>query len=53
MKVIGINGSSRKGGNTTFLIRTVFEQLENEGIETELIELADKEIKGCMGCFCM
>jgi len=51
MKVIGINGSSRKGGNTSILIKTVFEQLEKEGIETELIELADKEIKGCMGCF--
>jgi len=51
MKVIGINGSSRKGGNTSILIKTVFQQLEKEGIETELIELADKEIKGCMGCF--
>ena len=51
MKVIGINGSSRKGGNTNILIKTVFEQLEKVGIKTELIELADKEIKGCMGCF--
>ena len=51
MKVIGINGSSRKGGNTTILIKTVFKQLEKDGIETELIELTDKTIKGCMGCF--
>ena len=51
MRVIGINGSARKGGNTSILINTVFKELENKGIETELIELADKEIKGCMGCF--
>lgn len=51
MKVIGINGSARKGGNTAIIIKTVFEELEEKGIETELIELADKEIKGCKGCF--
>lgn len=51
MKVIGINGSARKGGNTSILIKTIFEELEKEGIETELIELADKTIKGCIGCF--
>lgn len=51
MKVIGINGSSRKNGNTAILIKTVFEQLEKVGIDTELVELADKEIVACMGCF--
>lgn len=51
MKVIGINGSSRKNGNTAILIKTVFEELEKAGIETELVELADKEIGACMGCF--
>ena len=48
MKVIGINGSSRKGGNTSILIKIVFHQLEKEGIETELIELADKENSECL-----
>lgn len=51
MKVIGINGSARKDGNTSILMKTVFKELEKEGIETELIELADKTIKGCIGCF--
>lgn len=51
LKVIGINGSARKDGNTAILIKTVFEELEKEGIETELVQLCDKEIKGCMGCF--
>ena len=48
MKVIGINGSARKGGNTAILINTVFEELENKGIEIELIELADKENSECL-----
>ena len=51
MKVIGINGSARKDGNTAILIRKVFEELNNAGIETELIQLADKEIQPCRGCF--
>lgn len=51
MKVIGINGSARKNGNTSIIIKTIFMELEKKGIETELIELADKTVKGCMGCF--
>ena len=41
MKVIGINGSGRKDGNTAVLIRTVFEELHKQNIETELIQLRD------------
>lgn len=37
MKVIGINGSARKNGNTAILIRTIFEELNKKGVETELI----------------
>ncbi|WP_234117777.1 flavodoxin family protein [Clostridium hydrogenum] len=51
MKVIGISGSARKDGNTAILIETVFKELKNQGIETELIQLFDKEIKNCKGCF--
>ena len=51
LKVVGINGSVRKDGNTAILIKAVFDELEKEGIETELVQLSDKEIKGCMGCF--
>lgn len=50
MKVIGINGSPRKDGNTAILIKAVFEELTTQGIETELIQLADHPIKGCTGC---
>lgn len=51
MKVIGINGSSRKDGNTAIIIGKVFDKLNKEGIETELIQLADYEIQPCRGCF--
>lgn len=51
MKVIGINGSSRKDGNTAVIINAVFEELNKKGIETELIQLADYEICPCRGCF--
>lgn len=54
MKVLAINGSARKEGNTTALIKHVFAELEKEGIQTELIELAGKKVRGCVACFkCM
>lgn len=51
MKVMAFNGSARKDGNTAILIRTVFKELEMEGIETELLQLAGKKIQGCTACF--
>jgi multimeric flavodoxin WrbA len=50
MKVIGINGSPRRGGNTGILIKTVFQELEKEGIETEFIQLGGKLVHGCTAC---
>ena len=50
MKVIAINGSARKDGNTADLVRRVFEALEAEGIETEMIQLAGKTLRGCTAC---
>lgn len=51
MKVIGINGSARKDGNTAIAIRRVFSVFEKEGIETELIQLAGKPVTGCRACY--
>ena len=50
MKVIAFNGSARKDGNTAILIRRVFAELEAEGIETELVQLAGQTIRGCTAC---
>ena len=50
MKVVAFNGSPRRDGNTTILIKHVFSELEKEGIETELVQLSDKVIHGCIAC---
>lgn len=51
MKVVAFNGSARKDGNTAILVRKVFEELEKEGIATELVQLAGKKIRGCTACY--
>jgi multimeric flavodoxin WrbA len=50
MKVIGINGSARKDGNTAIIIKAIFSELNKNGIETELIDLSNTKINGCIGC---
>lgn len=50
MKVLGINGSARKDGNTAILIQTVFNELTKEGIETELVQLSENKVEGCRAC---
>lgn len=50
MKVVAFSGSARKGGNTAILIRHVLAELEAEGIETELVELAGQKVQGCTAC---
>ena len=51
MKVLAINSSARKNGNTSILIDTVFEELNKEGIETEMIQLAGQVIEPCKACW--
>lgn len=51
MKVLGINSSPRKDGNTAILIYKVFGELNNAGIDTELVQLAGKLIKPCKACW--
>ena len=51
MKVIGFNGSARKNGNTSVIIQKVFDVLQSEGIETELIHLGPKSVNGCLACW--
>lgn len=51
MKVVAFNGSPRREGNTSILIRAVFEELNKEGIETELVHLGGRPVRGCMACY--
>lgn len=50
MKVVAFNGSPRKDGNTSLLIRQVFAEIEKEGIETELVHIGGRPLRGCTGC---
>lgn len=50
MKVIAFNGSPNKEGNTYHGIKIVLEELEKEGIETEIIHVGNKSIRGCIAC---
>ncbi len=51
MKVLAINGSPRKGGNTSQLIDELFKVLQSEGIETEAIQVGGELIRGCNACY--
>jgi multimeric flavodoxin WrbA len=50
MKVLGISGSPRSGGNTELLIQTALKEFESEGMETEFVSLAKRQILPCDGC---
>lgn len=51
MKVTAFNGSPRQTGNTALLIGHVFEALNKEGIETELVQVGGGKIRGCIACY--
>jgi multimeric flavodoxin WrbA len=50
MKVVGIVGSPRKGGNSEIMTSHALKAIAEEGLETELISLAGLEIKPCSAC---
>jgi len=50
MKVIGISGSPRKGGNTEILVRHTLEPFREAGWEVSEFFLSEKSIKPCVGC---
>ena len=51
MKVLGINGSPRKGWNTQTLVKKALEGAADAGCETELIDLYTQPLRGCLECF--
>jgi len=50
MKVLGISGSPRSGGNTDILVKLALDVLVEQGVQTEFLSLADRPIKPCMAC---
>jgi len=50
MKVLAFNGSPKAAGNTFHALKMVTDQLEKEGIETQILHVGDKAIRGCIAC---
>jgi len=50
MKVLGVAGSPRKGGNTEIAVQTALDVIAGQGIETELLSLAGRPILPCTAC---
>ncbi len=54
MKVLAINGSPRKEGNTYHALSLVADQLKGQGIEVEILHVGNQLVRGCTGCnMCM
>ena len=50
MYVLMLNGSPRKGGNTSIALGEMEKIFQAEGVETELIQVGGQAIRGCMAC---
>lgn len=50
MKVLALNGSPRRKGNTDELLRAIVKGMETAGGEVEVVRLVELNIKGCIGC---
>ena len=50
MKVLLINGSPRKNGNTYLALSEVANELTNHGIETEIVQLGTHPVRSCIAC---
>ena len=50
MKVLIINGSPRKDGNTALVIKEAEKVFNENGIETEIVNIGGKDIRGCVAC---
>ena len=50
MKVLMINGSQRKNGNTTIALEEMKKVFEAEKIDAEIVQVGNKEVRGCIAC---
>ncbi|MDE5755036.1 MAG: flavodoxin family protein [Oscillospiraceae bacterium] len=50
MKVLMLNGSPRSKGNTYIALREMDQIFQKEGVETEIVTIGNKAIRGCIGC---
>jgi multimeric flavodoxin WrbA len=50
MKVIALNGSPRKNGNTASVLEVMAAELQQNGIDVEIIQVGAEKIAGCKAC---
>ena len=50
MKVLIINGSPRPQGNTKIALDEMVKIFDQEGIESEIVHVGNKDIRGCIAC---
>ena len=49
-KVLIMNGSPRVGGNTSRALKEMIDIFSSEGVDTEVIPIGNKDIRGCIAC---
>lgn len=49
-KVLIINGSPRVGGNTSIALNEMVKVFKEEGVEAEVVQIGNKDIRGCIAC---
>ena len=50
MQILAINGSPRKQGNSSTILRTIIESAVENGAEATEVHIHSINMKGCMGC---
>ncbi len=50
MKVLMLNGSPRKGGNTSIALEEMRKIFEAEGVETTIVQVGNMDVRGCIAC---
>ncbi len=50
MKVLMLNGSPRPNGNVAVALKEMEKVFAENGIETEIIQVGNQDIRGCIAC---
>ena len=50
MKVLLLNGSANKKGNTFMALSEISNRLKKNGVEAEIMQLGNKPVRGCIAC---
>ena len=50
MKVLILNGSPKANGNTMVAVNEMIKVFDEEGVETEVVQVGNKDVRGCVSC---